>query len=149
WRATGTAPTTAAERAGPAGRARQRGSIRRRKPRTRRYSPSESRWSSQASQIFSRSGVCTRGLFQTRSQEAGARQPFAEHCGGSFGAGEVAATGRLSHREPDRERRRVATGEATRRSARRYTKILSECTPRVSLSAALLRAPAARHGPAG
>src|SRR3954468_446891 len=39
---------------------------------------SDSRCSSQAAQTFSRSGACSRGLFQISRQRAGLRQPLAE-----------------------------------------------------------------------
>ncbi|MCW2621622.1 MAG: hypothetical protein JWL64_1224, partial [Frankiales bacterium] len=41
---------------------------------------------SQATQVFSRSGACTAGLFQTITWRAGARQPFAEQMTSSIGS---------------------------------------------------------------
>jgi hypothetical protein len=59
-------------------------STRRRNPRRSRKWASDCRCSSQATQVFSRSGAWTFGLFQTRAYDAGARQPLAEQATGSL-----------------------------------------------------------------
>ncbi len=74
-----------------AGRARvlpgpgREGSTSFRNGREPRKSPRLARCSSQASQILRRSGVCRRGLFQSRSHVAGAWQPLAEQRAGPAG----------------------------------------------------------------
>jgi hypothetical protein len=68
-------PRTSARRA-PTGRAT--GSTYRSMSRVPRNARSRSTCCSQASQTFSRSGVCSLGLFHTTACTASARQPFAE-----------------------------------------------------------------------
>jgi hypothetical protein len=54
-------------------------STRRRNPRTPRNCANPSRCAPHATHRFSRSGVCTFGLFHTSTHTASARHPFAEH----------------------------------------------------------------------
>jgi len=69
---------------GPAMASTYNASTRRKNPRRSKKSASDCRCSSQATQVFSRSGAWTVGLFQTRAYDAGARQPFAEQTTGSL-----------------------------------------------------------------
>ena len=68
-------------------RACSTGTTSRRKPRAVRKSARLVRCSSHAVQTLRRSGVCSRGLFHSRPQAAGAVQPRAEHVGVSVPGG--------------------------------------------------------------
>ena len=57
------------------------GTVWRRNPRVSRKPARCSRWSSHAVQVLRRSGACSLGLFQARTQVAGALQPLAEQTG--------------------------------------------------------------------
>ena len=65
----------------PAGsRSSETGTVSLRNPRTDKKYDSDTRCSSQASQVLSRSGACSFGLFNIRPYAASARQPLALHC---------------------------------------------------------------------
>ena len=83
-------------------------------PRVSRKPARCSRWSSHASQVLRRSGACSLGLFQTRTQVAGAWQPLAEQ------TGEVVSvlTAAAPHAPRGEGRCRAATGGAARHRAR-------------------------------
>jgi pimeloyl-ACP methyl ester carboxylesterase len=95
------------------------GSTRCRKPAHVEVLGQVGRCWSQATQVFSRSGACTLGLFQTRTCRASARQPLAEHCTASSCSMPASVGGRPARTRVYRLAAWTGSGAASSCSGRR------------------------------